>query len=781
MRTSLGIGRLLRKCLSLFVIFTIFTSLVAPQTTYAANYASQIVNIAKREVGNSNASAGNKYTSYVRIGSGKPWCAAFASWCANQAGIPRSIIPASGSCETMYQQVINGGGYVTSSPQAGDLVFYKYYNYQLGREECGHVGIMIDSTNSIQGNVTSGGVNPQVRRFPSTNMLKSYPTMVYVHPNYGGNSSAGNTVAPVTPVTPTNSKPGRTSQPTVSVNNNNASVTVSWNSVANATSYDVYLVQEPWGWGDIKYRGSTQGTSYTFTKVRNGKYAAFVIARPNKDTVQSEWRHDVIVKKATQVTPGRTSQPAVSVNNNNASVTVNWNSVANATSYDVYLVQEPWGWGDIKYRGSTQGTSYTFTNVRDGAYAAFVIARPNKDSVQSEWSSFNVNAAPTSTVDFSNIKASNISETNAKLSASVSYSGKHPSEVGIYLGDSTGSMRKVSSDKINHSKNPFDMWYDLNKHGVTLSAGTQYYYKMYAIVDGKEFTSKTKNFWTSLTISVNSGSEKKNPDPVGMPAVSVDGSTVSVSWNSVANATSYDVYLVQEPWGWGDIKYRGSTQGTSYTFTNVRNGAYAAFVIARPNKDTVQSEWSSFNVNAASTSTADFYNINASNVSQTNAQLNASISYSGNHPSEVGVYFGNSADSMRKVGSDAINHNKNPFDMWYSLNKYGVTLSAGTTYYYKMYAIMDGREVTSSVQSFTTPAAVSANIDPVTGHTYFMARVNGTPGGLAINSQPNQYSKIGRMDEGAVCSVIPDYNVGNWWYIDYNGLRGYAYSRYLAR
>mgnify|MGYP004483082741 CR=1 FL=1 len=378
----------------------------------------------------------------------------------------------------------------------------------------------------------------------------------------------------------------------------------------------------------------------------------------------------------------------------------------------------------------------------------------------------------TNKVNFSNIKASNISETNAKLSASVSYSGTRPSEVGIYLGNSTGSMRKVGSDKINHSKNPFDMWYDLNKHGVTLSAGTQYYYKMYAIVDGKEFTSKTKNFWTSLTISVNSGSEKKNPDPVGMPAVSVDGSTVSVSWNSVANATSYDVYLVQEPWGWGDIKYRGSTQGTSYTFTNVRNGSYAAFVIARPNKDTVQSEWSSFNVNVASTSTADFYNINASNVSQTNAQLNASISYSGNHPSEVGVYFGNSTDSMRKVGSDAINHNKNPFDMWYSLNKYGVTLSAGTTYYYKMYAIMDGREVTSKVQSFTTPAQVNSNL--------VTARVSGTPGGLAINSQPNQYTKIGRMDEGVYCTIDLSRTSGNWYYVTYNGVSGYAYNRYLV-
>ena len=445
-------------------------------------------------------------------------------------------------------------------------------------------------------------------------------------------------------------------------------------------------------------------------------------------------------------------------------------------SYGVKIRSSAWSsvfsWNRGNGLGDFEGSRYGLslyrctknsTNSSGGTYTPPTNNQPSQPTISTP---------VTNKVNFSNIKASNISETNAKLSASVSYSRTRPSEVGIYLGNSTGSMRKVGSDKINHSKNPFDMWYDLNKCGVTLSAGTQYYYKMYAIVDGKEFTSKTKNFWTSLTISVNSGSEKKNPDPVGMPAVSVDGSTVSASWNSVANATSYDVYLVKEPWGWGDIKYRGSTQGTSYTFTNVRNGAYAAFVIARPNKDTVQSEWSSFNVNVASTSTADFYNINASNVSRTNAQLNASISYSGNHPSEVGVYFGNSTDSMRKVGSDAINHNKNPFDMWYSLNKYGVTLSAGTTYYYKMYAIMDGREVTSNVQSFTTPAQVNSNL--------VTARVSGTPGGLAINSQPNQYTKIGRMDEGVYCTIDLSRTSGNWYYVTYNGVSGYAYNRYLV-
>ncbi len=413
-----------------------------------------------------------------------------------------------------------------------------------------------------------------------------------------------------------------------------------------------------------------------------------------------------------------------------------------------------------------------------------------------------LSSTTTSTANFSNIAASDISETNAKLSASVSYSGNHPSEVGIYLGESTGSMRKVGSDQINHDKNPFDMWYDLNKCGVTLSPGTQYYYKMYAIVNGEEFTSKTKDFWTSISVSINGGSttvveEPKpepapqpvaptpepepepasttpvNPDRTGMPAVWTEGSTVYVEWNSVPNTEYYDVYLLQDPWRWDSIKHSGTTKGTNYKFADVADGYYGAFVVTRPNIDAIQSEWRFFDVKTAQTPTANFYNINASNVSQTNAQLNASISYSGNRPYEVGVYFGDSPNSMWRVGSDAINHSKNPFDMWYSLNKYGVTLSPGTTYYYQMYAAFEGTEIKSNVASFTTPAAASYG-------NVVTARVSGTPGGLAINSQPNKNYKIGRMDEGVYCTIDLDRTSGNWYYVTYNGVSGYAYNRYLV-
>ena len=84
------------------------------------------------------------------------------------------------------------------------------------------------------------------------------------------------------------------------------------------------------------------------------------------------------------------------------------------------------------------------------------------------------------------------------------------------------------------------------------------------------------------------------PNP---PSVTVNGYSVTVSWNAVENATHYDVYLLQEPWRWEDIKYSAaSITQTSVTFGDVAVGDYKAFVISRPNADTVQSGWQAFTV-----------------------------------------------------------------------------------------------------------------------------------------------------------------------------------------
>lgn len=86
------------------------------------------------------------------------------------------------------------------------------------------------------------------------------------------------------------------------------------------------------------------------------------------------------------------------------------------------------------------------------------------------------------------------------------------------------------------------------------------------------------------------------------PSVSVDGQNVSVSWNYTGSASQIDVYLLQAPWSWEDIKYQASTTSNSCTFSNVAPGEYSAFTIARPNTDYQQSEWTSFSVSTGSNS-----------------------------------------------------------------------------------------------------------------------------------------------------------------------------------
>ncbi|MFR2182128.1 MAG: GH25 family lysozyme [Hominilimicola sp.] len=93
--------------------------------------------------------------------------------------------------------------------------------------------------------------------------------------------------------------------------------------------------------------------------------------------------------------------------------------------------------------------------------------------------------------------ADSITESNATVRGTVSYSGQKPSEVGIYFGTSENGMSKVANDVINHNKNPFDMWYDLNDEaGLYLDSNTKYYWQCYAIVNGKEYKGEIKSFTT---------------------------------------------------------------------------------------------------------------------------------------------------------------------------------------------------------------------------------------------------------------------------------------------
>lgn len=99
-----------------------------------------ILEIAEREVGNNEANGTHaKYLSYLGFSPSTAWCAAFVSWCANQAGIDPSVIPRTAAVSSFLDYFKKTGDFQDISsgytPKPGDLIIWK----AKGRS---HIGIV---------------------------------------------------------------------------------------------------------------------------------------------------------------------------------------------------------------------------------------------------------------------------------------------------------------------------------------------------------------------------------------------------------------------------------------------------------------------------------------------------------------------------------------------------------------------------------------------------------------------------------------------------------------
>lgn len=185
--------RKLSKSLSIILTMTIVISaiIIAPVTVSAVNTADSIVDIARAEIGNSYY---QKYNGHKNA-----WCADFVTWCAKQAGV--SSIASSSSCYNMYMGMKDSCERVYS-PQKGDIVFFYCNKCSTTAGKWCHVGIMEDSTYSIEGNNWSDGTS-KVQRGKSYNHngdlgyrhgdSSGCITRIYLRPNYDNSSTSAPT------------------------------------------------------------------------------------------------------------------------------------------------------------------------------------------------------------------------------------------------------------------------------------------------------------------------------------------------------------------------------------------------------------------------------------------------------------------------------------------------------------------------------------------------------------------------------------------------------------
>jgi len=168
---------------------------------------TDIVNIAKSQVGYQEGGSSNQlsgevyggvnYTEYGRwYGVQNMWCAMFASWCADVAGVSTSIIPKHAYTPDglkwfrdrglAYSRAkVEAGEY---TPQPGDLIYFKSSR---NKNPTNHVGIVTGYSNgtvyTIEGNTSSASISTNGGNVAE----KSYPIsntyIVYICcPDYEG-------------------------------------------------------------------------------------------------------------------------------------------------------------------------------------------------------------------------------------------------------------------------------------------------------------------------------------------------------------------------------------------------------------------------------------------------------------------------------------------------------------------------------------------------------------------------------------------------------------------
>ncbi len=189
------------------------------------NQAQDIVNVALSQEGyhegssssnlGGNSSSSANYTEYGNwFGRQDNWCAIFISWCANQAGIPTSIVKknavASGSTCQFGEKKYTFG---SRAPQVGDIIYVQNDS----DSDVDHVGLIykVDNTYiyAVEGNF--GNKVGTIKYYKDSGKQTYYSStkiLFYGVPDYAKSSSTTTTTKPTT-TQPTTTKP-TTTKPT---------------------------------------------------------------------------------------------------------------------------------------------------------------------------------------------------------------------------------------------------------------------------------------------------------------------------------------------------------------------------------------------------------------------------------------------------------------------------------------------------------------------------------------------------------------------------------------
>ena len=342
--------------------------------------------------------------------------------------------------------------------------------------------------------------------------------------------------------------------PTVTGTVTNDGIQVSWNTVENAQSYDIYRRQynastKKWsGWSKIQ-TGYTE-TNYVDGAVVLGTNYRYTVRAVN-GTVMSSYTSSATIKY--NVTP------TVKVANASNGIKVSWSTAANATGYTVYRSTYSNGkWSGWKNMGTAKAnkTAWTDKNVKSGvAYKYTVRAAYGKILSSYNKSGASVVFLNTPTVKIAN-NASGIKVVWKKIVGAKGY---------VIYSSQYDPATNSWSGWANRGTVTANNWID-----TSVQSGVTYKYTVRAL-NGK-----------SLSAYVSSGALMYLAQPTVTIANASKG--INVSWSQSAGATGYTVYRSEydaKTKKWSSWKSRGTAAAdkNSWVDKKVTSGKYYKYTV----------------------------------------------------------------------------------------------------------------------------------------------------------------------------------------------------------
>ena len=312
-----------------------------------------------------------------------------------------------------------------------------------------------------------------------------------------------------------------------------SSITMRWTSVSGATSYYVYRSLS--STGTYSQIGNTTSTSYQATGLSANTTYYFKVAAYNAAGTGPQ--SSFILAATTEAAPITPTGITVTTVSHN-SIMISWASVSNALGYNVYRSSTSTG------TYTKIGTSITTTSYTDSGILAGTTYYYKVDAYNNGGSSSQSSAVLATTLPNPALQAPTGFNVTTATSSSITISWSPVSGATSYYvyrsSTSTGTYTQIGTPMITSYTDS------------GLSAGTTYYYKV-AASNNEGIGPQSSDFSAITAPGI----------PSGLKTTDSTVYSITISWNAVAGATSYNVYRSSS--SSGTYTELGNTIETSYT------------------------------------------------------------------------------------------------------------------------------------------------------------------------------------------------------------------------